>query len=172
MSAKHKIKAAHFMQKPLFSISLTLPGNGAVLSSTQIAGNLARNRTVKPGEAIEGSVQLKNHSNEPIQMHIRQVDYEAFTRPSGTPAQESNLLCIEPNEFRIEANESVHVHYHCKAPSARDIKGTYWAVALIERVAAASTAPGSIPLEEVSSRSVPFRKQHRTKTTSSLIAAA
>ncbi len=136
------------MQKPLISISLVLAGRGSVLASVQIAGNLSRNQTVKPGEVVEGSVLVKNHGSEPAQINITQAHHESLSdegviRVGGKSASAPprNLLIIEPSEFRLEAEESIRVRYRCQTPAERKLKGTYWGVAILERITAANLAP-------------------------------
>ena len=128
------------MRTPLLSVSLALPGHGSALASIQVAGNLARVRTAKLGELIEGVILIKNTGWHRARIRLLPA---AFHSCEAHPASAFNedWLVVSPSEFEPEPEETVRVRYSCRVPERESLRGSLWSLETIE-------APeGAPPLE-------------------------
>ena len=123
---------------------------GAAVTAAQIAlvGDLSNDRQASPGSSYEGSLTLRNDSNEPAEAKVYQTDY-SFTCDGYTEYGEpgrmarSNARWIEfkPERLVIPPHASAVLQYVVKVPQnsgVDSLRGSYWSMLMVEGLSSGS----------------------------------
>lgn len=115
------------------------------LSQVSVIGELTQEKDTRPGERYEGTILVKNDTNEPQEAKIYQTDYLFKcdgTNEYGEPgsAERSNAPWIEfsPSYLNLPPQKSLEVNYTVTVPQnlkGHPLVGTYWSMLMVEGVA-------------------------------------
>lgn len=134
--------------KTFFNLHLIAAGLCVLLQATSLAGiqvtsGLIRTAVVQPGETFDGTVIIRNTEKTPVQVRLRQSDYQSFADgrniyadPGSTARSNANWISIAPSQLTIGGSESVTVNYKANVPLDSKLTGTYWSLILVEPVSA------------------------------------
>jgi hypothetical protein len=133
-------------------LSLFLLAAVALASSASagivVIGNLARTCSLKPGEAFEGVIFLKNTEKQPAEARISQTDYLSYAdgrneygEAGKSPRSNANWITISPTRVKLAPGETQPVRYKGRAPADPALRGTFWSMIMVEP----NTAPAITP---------------------------
>jgi len=131
---------------------------GAAVGQLAIPGELTHEYVVAAGEEVAAELLIKNTSEEPIAVVVRQADYSfsadgtnRYDEP-GT-AQRSNAAWIQlalPAKLIVPARGEVRVSYWIRVPDVPSLVGTYWSMLLVAPESAPTPAePGAFGVRTV-----------------------
>ncbi len=122
-----------------FSLFATWPAFAGVA----VIGGLTRQHTVKPGEAFEGVLLVKNTGKAPLEINFTQTDYtftadgeSHYDKPGTHPRSNARWIALNPPRATIPPLETVSIYYQGRMPDAATLAGTYWSMIMVEPVAA------------------------------------
>jgi hypothetical protein len=140
------------MIRPLISLLaslLLLPSSWAGIS---VIGNLARTTTIKPGDAFEGVILVKNTGTAPADARIFQCDYlmhcdgsNDYGEPGKTPRSNANWITLSPSRLKLAPGEMQPVRYKGRAPADAKLRGSYWSMIIVEPSSAPAVTPEGKP---------------------------
>lgn len=129
-----------------------------------VMGELTREKTLQPGESLEGTISLKNTGETSCQVNVYQTDYlfyadgsNIYGKPGTAVRSNADWLSVAPNRLTIPPNEMASVYYTVRVPQIQklastynniqvlespDLIGTYWSMVIVEPVP--QTGPESI----------------------------
>lgn len=117
-------------------------------ASVSVVGTLARTVALKPGEAFEGDIVLKNSDRTQAELHVSQTDYlfdatgrNQYGAPGQNPRSNAGWMIITPSRLRLGPGETQTVHYKGRAPADAKLRGSYWSMIMV----APETAPAITP---------------------------
>lgn len=112
-----------------------------VRASVSVVGELTREKTVECGENFEGSILLKNKASTFSQVKVYQTDYLFFADGKNIYGEAGSLsrsnakwIKINPTRLDIPPGNTASVHYTVQVPKAKNLKGTYWSIIMIEEI--------------------------------------
>lgn len=118
------------------------PGAPAQVS---IIGDLSQDHDGRPGESYNGSILVKNDSNEPQEAKIYQTDYlfswdgtNDYAEAGTTPRSNARWVSYSPSFLVIPPQGSVTVNFTVavpKTPDGKELVGTYWSMLMVEGIA-------------------------------------
>lgn len=130
------------MKKQLLLLVLCLGLCERGAANVIVVGSLARQKTLKTGEAFDGVIYLKNSEKEPTEARVYQSDYrhyadgrDDFSDPGTNPRSNASWITISPTRVKIRPGETIAVHYKGKAPADQNLRGTFWSMIMIEPTA-------------------------------------
>ena len=140
----------------LFLIRTLILGALALAGSSQagilVIGDLARTSTIKPGDAFEGVIFLKNTGKESADVRISQNDYlcysdgrNDFGEPGKASRSNAGWITVSPTRVKLAAGETLPVRYKGKAPADPKLRGTFWSMIMVEPNSAPAIMPDGKP---------------------------
>lgn len=130
----------------LFLIGVNLAPSAR--AGTVVVGNLARKTTIKPGDAFEGVIFVKNTGAEASEAQIRQTDYSFqadgsndYGQPGTLPRSNADWITVTPTRVKLAPGETVPVRYKGRAPSGPKLQGTFWSMIMVEPNSAPPITP-------------------------------
>lgn len=113
-----------------------------------IVGGLARTSTIKPGDAIEGVIILKNNDKQAADIRVWQTDYlysadgrNDYGEPGKAPRSNAGWITVSPTRLKIGPGETLPVRYKGKAPADPKLHGTFWSMIMVEPNSAPAITP-------------------------------
>src|SRR5437868_455333 len=83
-----------------------------------VIGNLARTAAIKPGDAFEGVIFLKNNGTQSADVRLSQTDYHCqadgsneYSEPGKSPRSNANWITVSPTRLKLAAGETQPVRY-------------------------------------------------------------
>lgn len=136
---------------PLIVFFVLLPSADAQVS---VIGELSQDRGARPGEQYEGSVIVKNDTNEPQEAKVYQTDYlfsfdgtNNYGEPGTMPRSNAAWVSFSPSFVVLPPQGMVTVHFTVNVPTEttdRKLVGTYWSMLMVEGIPKGS-AESSLP---------------------------
>jgi len=122
------------------------------MAGISIIGKLARTATIKPGEAFDGVIFIKNNGKQATDIRLFQTDYRSQSDGSndyGEPGQaqrsNANWITVSPTRLKLAPGETQPVRYQGRAPAEVKRHGTYWSMIMIEPNEAPAITPDGQP---------------------------
>lgn len=120
--------------------------------SVSVVGTLARTVALKPGEAFEGDIVLKNSDRTPAELHVSQTDYlfdatgrNQYGAPGQNQRSNAGWMTITPTPLRLGPGETQTVHYKGRAPTDEKLRGSYWSMIMVAPKRAPAITPDVFP---------------------------
>jgi hypothetical protein len=126
-----------------------------------VVGELTQDKSLLPGEKIEGSIQLENDGTTPCQVRVYQTDYwfsadgsNLYGQPGSTTRSNAGWFSVSPNRLTIPPHQRAWVYYSGRVPPGTEwasiqsdlqgtesgsLSGTYWSMVMIEPLSEALT---------------------------------
>ena len=130
------------MKKVMFVFLLLFVLADSAYAGISVLGGLTLEKTLKPGDTHEGTIQLLNTGEEMAQVVIAQTDYffnadgsTYYDDPNSRPRSNAGWISFSPSRITIPAGATVSIYYEVKVPPDPDLVGTYWSVLMIEPMA-------------------------------------
>ncbi|HTY57622.1 MAG TPA: hypothetical protein VMF59_02355 [Bacteroidota bacterium] len=114
-------------------------------SQVSVIGELSQDREARPGESYNGSILVKNDSDEPQEAKVYQTDYLFFSdgtnnyaEPGSTPRSNARWVSYSPSLLLIPPQATVTVNYSVAVPDTtggKTLTGSYWSMLMVEGIA-------------------------------------
>jgi hypothetical protein len=131
----------------LSMVFFSLPGHSSAIT---IPTGLTIEKTLSPGEAAQGRIEIINPDEEEVTVRIYQTDYmfysdgtSEFAKPGGVARSNASWITYAPDRLVIPPRGRSEVSYRISAPNDPDLKGTYWSVIMVEPLAKGALEPPS-----------------------------
>ncbi len=128
----------------LVALAMTTSAQAGIV----VIGNLARTSTIKPGDAFEGVILLKNTGKTSADVRVFQTDYLSYAdgtndygEPGKAPRSNAAWITVTPSRVKLAAGETQPVRYKGRAPVDPKLRGTFWSMIMVEP----ETAPPITP---------------------------
>lgn len=136
------------MKRFLFLILGALLFAGSLQARVSIIGSLARTSTIKPGDAFEGVIFLKNPDKEAADVRVSQCDYlfqadgsNEYGEPGKALRSNAGWITVTPSRVKLSPGETLPIRYKGRAPADPTLHGTFWSMIIVEP----NTAPAIPP---------------------------
>jgi len=113
-----------------------------------VVGNTVEEHTAAPGESYDGTILIRNLSNQSQPVRIYQTDYtfssdgtSHFDSTGSIKRSNAKWIAVSTTALVVPAGSDVPVAYAVKVPPADTMRGTYWSVVMVE---GATDAPPSV----------------------------
>ena len=137
----------------IFFIWLLIPTCGE--AGVSVTGGLTHEKMVEISETYQGTILLKNNSDEPQEVKIYQTDYLFFsdgTNIYGEPGKEvrsnADWISFSPARLIIPPQETGAVNYTIRIPDNKSLIGTYWSMIMVEGIGKDSPEASTAPEED------------------------
>jgi hypothetical protein len=152
MSPRFPILPNRFAPRALIAMAIVaLPA--AARAQIAVIGSTVEERDAAPGQRYEGSIVVRNLTNQPQPVRIYQTDYRFFADgtshfDSAGSQPRSNARWVHPSisSLTIPPSTDVSVSYAVTVPAVDSLRGTYWSAVMIE---GAPTAPPTAGAHEI-----------------------
>jgi hypothetical protein len=136
----------HLLASVMLKISIVVAciSLWTLLAAGQIAipGELDYEFVSQPGEQHDGTIEIANTTDEPVEVSISHVDYLFFadgttSYPEPGSVERSNASWISvyaPDQLIIPARDTVAVNFRINTPNDSSLRGTYWSMFLVAPV--------------------------------------
>ncbi|MFN7143884.1 MAG: hypothetical protein ACK4YP_08925 [Myxococcota bacterium] len=125
-----------------------------------VVGSLVRENAVDVGGHVEGTILVRNDSDERQQIVVYQRDYRFaadgandYVDPGTHERSNSAWIKLTPSQLTLEPDETERIHYRLDVPLDPDLAGTYWSLIMVEPAVVAPLEPPP-PGRSVSIRTV------------------
>jgi hypothetical protein len=127
----------------LLLLLLLIPQAGE--AGIAIVGGLTRERQVEPGKTYQGTIQIRNTEDEPVEIKIYQTDYLFYSdgrifygEPGEDPRSNAKWISYSPTRLTIPPQGLSEVNYRYQVPNDQSMIGTYWSMLMVEALAEGS----------------------------------
>jgi hypothetical protein len=120
----------------------------AAFSQVSVIGDLSNDKDAKPGERYDGSIMVKNDSEEPAEVKVYQTDYlfacdgtNNYADPGTTARSNAKWVTFNPSFFTVPPRSTATVNYTVQVPldaAEKKLVGSYWSMLMIEGIAKGS----------------------------------
>ncbi len=127
-----------------FILSLQIVVVSVSLGQISIVGDLSQDRDASPGEKYEGSILLRNESNEPQEAKIYQTDYlfkydgtNNYAEPGTVPRSNAKWIAFSPSYATVPPQGSTTITFTVTVPPNTEMKklvGSYWSMLMVEGI--------------------------------------
>jgi len=128
-------------------------------AQVSVIGELSQDRDAKPGDTYEGSVTIRNDTDEPQDAKVYQTDYlfrfdgtNDYGTPVSHPRSNAQWVSFSPAFLTIPPQATMTVNYTVNVPAGVNLSGTYWSMLMVEGVPKSSpesSAPGAKKKDEM-----------------------
>jgi len=125
-----------------------LAANAALAGPVSVLGRLTRQATLQPGGKSEGTIVLRNNTDEPREVRVYQTDYlfyadgrNIYGEPGSVARSNSSWIAFAPRQVVVAAKATSSVHYTIQVPQEPGLAGTYWSMLMVEPLAEGSLDP-------------------------------
>jgi hypothetical protein len=142
------------MARIIFSIIVAIAlCTSLALCQVSVIGDLSNDKEAKPGEKYDGSIIVKNDSDEPQEVKVYQTDYlfacdgtNNYADPGSTARSNAKWVSFSPSFFTVAPRSTATVNYVIQVPAEsadKRLVGSYWSMLMIEGVAKGSAESAS-----------------------------
>lgn len=122
---------------------------GSVLplkAQVTVVGELSHDIDVKPGEKYDGTIQLRNETNEPQEAKIYQTDYtfrydgtNDYGEPGKLPRSNAKWISFSPSYVILPPQGTTSIGFTVTVPydtgtGVKPFIGTYWSMLMVEGI--------------------------------------
>lgn len=115
-----------------------------------VIGSTVEERDAAPGQRYEGTIVVRNLTNQPQPVRIYQTDYRFFADgtshfDSAGSQPRSNAAWLRPSisSLTIPPGTDVNVSYAVTVPAVDTLRGTFWSAVMIEGAPTAAPSAGA-----------------------------
>ncbi len=127
------------MRSGLFALIVLLASAQVSWADLSVVGGLSREKTARPGDSYEGTIELRNDSGFACDVRVYQTDYsflatgETFYLESGSSSR-SNApwISVGPHWLTVPGHGNASLHYAVEVPGDSMLAGSYWSIIMIE----------------------------------------
>lgn len=135
------VKKVQYLKFILFLISILFLIANQVEAGVSVTGGLSHEKIVEIGETYQGTILVRNNSDEPQEVKIYQTDYLFFsdgTNIYGEPGKDvrsnADWINFNPTRLIIPPQETGAVNYTIRIPDNKSLIGTYWSIIMVEGI--------------------------------------
>jgi len=121
----------------LLPLLATLPGRAA--AQIAVVGSTVEERVSAPGETYQGTIVVRNLTNQDQPVRIYQTDYlffadgtSHFVDPGTTKQSNSKWITPTVRSLLVPPMSEMTVSYTVQVPASDSIVGTYWSTIMVE----------------------------------------
>jgi len=131
------------MNKLLIALTLLVFAVIPSYSSAQISvrSQLSHDEVVAPGTSYQGSILIRNDSDEIQQAKLYQTDYSfqsdgtnLFGNAGESPRSNATWIELGTTSMLVPPREAVTISYRVHVPSSTPLEGSFWSVIMVEGV--------------------------------------
>jgi hypothetical protein len=120
---------------------------GIVSAQISIIGELSQDREARPGEQYEGTIIVRNDTDEPQEAKVYQTDYLFFSdgtnrydEPGSHRRSNASWVTFSPTYVTLPPQATVNVSFSVKVPqpSANSLTGSFWSMLMVEGISKSS----------------------------------
>ena len=122
-----------------------------------VVGSLTHEHEVQPGRSYEGSIEVQNPTEKPLEIRVYQTDYffyadgtSLYGEPGNLPRSNARWLTFSPKQATIPPKDGVTIRYTITVPADDTMKGTWWSMLMVEEVPEGSPESSTPSKDEVS----------------------
>ena len=125
-------------------------------AQVSVIGELSQDREARPGEQYEGSIIVKNDTNEPQEAKVYQTDYlfyfngtNDYAEAGTTARSNAQWVSFSPSYLTIPPQSTISVNFTVTVPqflNEKNLVGTYWSMLMVEGIAKGS-AESTLPTD-------------------------
>jgi hypothetical protein len=111
------------VKKAVFFLFIFLLAADTCLAGVSVIGELARKKTVRPGERYEGVVTVKNSGDTAAEVRLYQTDYlfyadgrNIYGEPGSAPRSNAPWITAGPTQLTVPPKGTSAFHYTVKVP--------------------------------------------------------
>jgi hypothetical protein len=130
------------VKKAVFFLFIFLLAADTCLAGVSVIGELARKKTVRPGERYEGVVTVKNSGDTAAEVRLYQTDYlfyadgrNIYGEPGSAPRSNAPWITAGPTQLTVPPKGTSAFHYTVKVPENNGLKGSFWSLLMVEPLA-------------------------------------
>ncbi len=139
-----------------FPLFLFLLGTGFSRSQVSVVGELSQDREARPGETYNGTITIKNDTNEPQEAKVYQTDYLFFSNgtnsygdPGSHARSNARWITFGPSYVELPPQALVTIQYTVTVPVRKDsLIGSYWSMLMVEGIAKGSPESSRDPAKK------------------------
>ncbi len=127
----------------LLLLSFTAARAGSSFACVSVTGSLKEDKTVRQGDKVNGTIQVRNSSNKSCNVKIYQTDYLFFAdgktiygEPGSVPRSNAGWISLSPVFLTIPPQDNASIHYNIQIPADPSLKGSYWSMVMVESAGA------------------------------------
>jgi len=116
-------------------------GAGLATAQVSVIGELSQDREARPGEQYNGTITVKNDTNEPQEAKAYQTDYLFFSNgtnrydePGTTARSNAKWITFSPAFMTIPPQGTVVVNFTVNVPNDQKLAGSYWSMLMVEGI--------------------------------------
>lgn len=105
-----------------------------------IVGELSQDREALPGERYDGSILVRNDTDEPQEAKVYQTDYLFFAdgtnrydQPGSHPRSNAQWVTFSPAYLTLPPHATVNVSFSVAVPNP-PVSGSYWSMLMVEGI--------------------------------------
>ena len=137
----------------IFLLWLLIPACGE--AGVSVTGGLTHEKVVEISETYQGTILLKNNSDEPQEVKIYQTDYlffsdgtNIYSEPGKEVRSNADWISFGPARLIIPPQETGAVNYTIRIPDNKPLIGTYWSMIMVEGIGKDSPEASTAPEED------------------------
>jgi hypothetical protein len=112
-----------------------------VFAQISIIGELSQDREARPGEVYEGTIIVRNDTDEPQEAKVYQTDYLFFSdgtnrydEPVSHSRSNASWVTFSPSYITLPPQSSLNVSFSVAVPQKGALVGTYWSMLMVEAI--------------------------------------
>lgn len=126
----------------LLPLLLVVHGTSDLRSQVSVVGELSQDREASPGETYNGTITIKNDTNEPQEAKVYQTDYLFFSNgtnsygdPGSHARSNARWITFGPSYVELPPQALVTIQYTVTVPVRKDsLIGSYWSMLMVEGI--------------------------------------
>jgi hypothetical protein len=121
---------------------------GSAAAQVSVIGELSNDKEARPGEKYDGTINVRNDTNEPQEVKIYQTDYLFFrdgTNTYGDPGSiarsNAKWITFSPSFVTVPPQSMIAINYTVSVPPETletKLVGSYWSMLMVEGIAKGS----------------------------------
>jgi hypothetical protein len=113
----------------------------STIAGIVIMGRLTHERTVQPGDKINGEIVIHNSGEKLEEIKIYQTDYlfshdgtSQYGEPGFLSRSNAGWITFAPKRLTVPPRENVTVNFEVHVPESDTLIGTYWSILMVEGI--------------------------------------
>lgn len=118
----------------------------AAFGQVSVIGDLSQDRTVRPGETYEGTIQVRNETSQSQDARVYVRDYlftftgtNTYGEPGSHARSNARWITFTPSNLSLPPQAMATVNYRVTVPKDTSLNGTYWCMLMVEGIGATPT---------------------------------
>ena len=127
--------------KALFALLLLLAIPSASSAQISVRSQLSHDELSAPGGSYEGTILIRNDTDEFQQAKVYKTDYlfqadgsNYFGEPGSMDRSNANWIELGTTNAMVPPHDAITVSYRVRVPSSTPLEGSFWSIIMVEGV--------------------------------------